>query len=216
MPIHLSNFIAKNDVRSWMNRTFNIDGLVGACNGHSLIVDTTSRCHHQDLPKFENLINPRNKGKLQSQIQSILNEPEKFKWISRPELPKDGWRDCHECDSQGNEPALGGTCKECEGHGALSFGNEHNDYSVSCKSCDGEGREIVGTQPCSRCNGGKKHLLFTPVEKPGLGNDVWALSASVLQTLLTLENCQLAWVEEWENFALRCDGGVGVIMPMRI
>lgn len=215
LPIDLTQFKAVGDKRTFMNALFDLDGYLAATQGHYLVVDTSSKSTFYGFPKFEDLISPQNSGKLQHQIHTIITSPEQFIWVDMPEISEDLHRDCRECNSRGMEKVFQGNCPECDGDGNLSFENEHNSYEVECKSCDGRGEQYVGLRFCSTCAGTKKHVMHIPIVHPGLGSDNWCLNGAHVKKFSSLAHCQIAWVDEWQTYAVKFDGGVAIILPMR-
>lgn len=212
---NIAKFKAKGDCRKWLNNVFDIEGYLGAGNGHYLVLDVDSKSKFYGFPKLKDLINPKGKGKMQKQLLSIVDAPEQFKWQKLPVIPKESYRICDSCTRAGEEYVYEGSCIECNGNGEMELDTNHNCYTVTCKSCDGEGAPCVGTQPCSICKGTKKHTMFVPLGIDGLGNSDWDLNSDYVRDFSELENCQITWVSEWEMFALKFKGGVAIILPMR-
>jgi RecJ-like exonuclease len=198
-----------------MNHLFDLDGFLGASNGHYLVVDTRTKSKFYGFKKFENCINPATKGKMQKQLLSIINEPEKFDWRNIPTIPEDSYRECHECSVNGKSQKRGDSCRECGGDGELTLESDYNDYTVDCLSCGGHGDEYIGWEVCPCCNGTKKHLNFVPLKADGLHNDKWDLNSHYLQQFSIIPDCKIAWCDDWEMYAARFDGGAAIIMPMR-
>ena len=67
----INKFKANGDRRKWMNHLFDLDGFLGASNGHYLVIDTRTKSKFYGFKKFEDCINPANQGKMQKQLLKV-------------------------------------------------------------------------------------------------------------------------------------------------
>lgn len=213
--MNITQFKAEDDSRLWLNSLFDLGGYLGASNGQFLVIDLTTKSKFFGFSKLEDHIEPKSSQKLKNNIKSIIEKEASFNWQEMPSIPKDLYHDCDYCDQNGKEVVRGNKCIECNGEGVVSFDTEHNSYECHCKSCDGHGDIITGKRVCSICQGTKKHLRFSSIVENDLGNSDWCISAQNVQKFSTLKDCKIAWVEEWEKYAVRFKDGVAIIFPMR-
>ena len=136
-------------------------------------------------------------------------------WRPLPGLTDDQKKDtCGFCKGHG----FVRTCQECGGHGAVYFSNDYNNYECMCESCCGDGdhgvtAETSGAISCPGCNGTKLR---------GDAVDVGRNKHDGLNTIYIAKAQELPGVvfslagDELSPFRFKFDGGVGLIMPMRL
>jgi hypothetical protein len=212
--LNLSQYTASGDCREFANKVVDIGGYLGVCNGHYLIVDTTTKGKHYGFYDFHEERKQYVSGyKLESQLQAIQRGLNNFEWIDMPIIKEDHYKTCDACNEHGKVPARDTGCSECKGSGQVELENDYNTYEVDCKSCDGDGNELLGgMESCDCCKGSKKHLNYVPVLK---ANDDWSLNGQYVLLFENLPKVKLYWHEKYEYFLFKFTNGFGVIMPIR-
>lgn len=214
--LELQKFTAKNDVRLWLNSVFDIDGYLGACNGQYLVVCENSKGKHYGFPKYQQNIKTELGNKYENLIKSAFNFSELFDWHEPPEITKDMYQECTQCNLKGNVVVRGNGCVECGGDGIAIAETDYNEYEVECASCDGTGDIATGGfEKCPTCYGTKKHLMWARPKMGALEHDLWTLNAAILDKFKNLPDLKIAWVEQETLYLFKFAGGAAVVMPMR-
>ncbi len=136
-------------------------------------------------------------------------------WVCLPELTEEQIKSrCRSCHSNGFTTI----CEECSGEGEVSFSNEFNHYDVTCNSCDGDGdiacsQTAEGAQVCTTCFGTRIKSQAVNVGR----NCFDGINTIYIQKIKKLPGAQFSLHgDDFSCFRFRFDGGVGLIMPMRI
>jgi hypothetical protein len=191
-----------------------INGYLGAVNGRCLIVDEVNRDNIELgglVDVFDLLTLPKNESAIPGALDDIQHDTN-LKWRDFPELPLIGYKECQSCEEDGCIPESTRGCDECDSVGELSFSNSKNEYTVTCLSCDGDGNAHTGKYvSCKTCYGTKKNFSLVPSIA---GNEKYCLNAQVIPLFDAFSNVKIAWHEKSSMFAVKFDGGYGVISPM--
>ena len=139
------------------------------------------------------------------------------KWLTPPSVDEASFVECGYCEGNGFMV----DCDECDGEGEVELQSDYNDYSFKCKGCDGEG-VIAGSNAlafedkhnCTRCGGsGKKSN--GPIQ---FGDQY--LHPENLAIINKLPNVQMqsqvGVVYNGSVIKFKFDGGVGIVMPVRM
>lgn len=125
--IDLDLFVGKHDVRSWLNKPFNLVNETIASNGHTMVAVPKVKGYRSLVQKDK---------KAAAAVQRLLDfipPPESLAPLPEPIKVK-------ECDCKGCR----GTGKDCVEH-ALCDGN-------GCERCEFSG-DVETSNPCRYCNG---------------------------------------------------------------
>lgn len=145
--VDINKFHAQgNDIASWINQPFAINGRVCATDRHIILI-----LHNQDCSGYAPLeTNERGVMRLIDTIESSSGyasvEKEQIAW---PEKIK-----CIICKGCGH--ATKEKCEECNGEGVSEARNDYSTYyDLECASCDGIGYETdtLTEQTCPDCEG---------------------------------------------------------------
>jgi hypothetical protein len=212
--IKLHKYVAVGDCREYMNKVVDIGGCLGSIDGHTIIIDQTTKGKHYGFFDFYKSRKKKlnEKPLLQRQIEDIASNLDSYVWVDMPEIKDNHYKGCHHCNDAGLVRASGTVCVECSGDGEVSLENDFNDYSIRCKSCDGYGTKYAGMAMCHTCKGTKKHLEFVPMLPV---SDNLSLNGAYVELFSDLPDVKVSWHEEYRYFLLKFTGGIGLIMPMR-
>lgn len=152
--LRLDDFVACDDVRTYLKAPFQIDGYACATNNHVLLADRRGgSASDNELPSG-----------MESTVRGIIEEAMVANMRPFPVVETPAPVPCYTCKGTGN--ATVDDCRECDGRGEAEASTEYNIYDVECKSCCGEGREIKpGTKDtCPDCNGTGEMDCAQPVK----------------------------------------------------
>lgn len=184
--IDLKPFCAVNDIRTYLNAPFVVDGQTVATNGQIMIrVQGVDPAANQDAPIAQNV--------------RTLFEKAYTDFVPLPTLPKA--QKCRVCKGAGFiEDA---DCKDCNGNGEFM----HGVHEYECKNCDGMG--TVGRVQCwdSECDGG---FVRKAVQ---IGDATF--SVRYLRLIAALPNARICTDGPHGTAAFVFDGGEGRVMPCR-
>lgn len=202
--INLSDFCGKDDPRTYINQPFNLNGRTIATNGHIMVSVSELKEYSENESKIS-----------QDSIDRILKgKPEVFAEFPK-EYPSVEMVKCKPCNGKGKAEIR--TCRECDGEGIVDLESDYNYYEVECKSCDGEGYQITKSteEDCSDCDGTglvrKSDSL--PVK---IGDSNVHVDAGYLELFSTLPNALIAPSTDGHSAFVKFDGGIGVIMGIRM
>jgi hypothetical protein len=117
-------------------------------------------------------------------------------------------KQCPACEGSGRVTK----CPECDGCGWVDFDNRFNTYEVECKSCDGDGVTPGNKNSCDVCKGtGKIVDKEKNVEIDGI-----AFRSTILDPITKLTNVKFFVRKEDKPATFSFDGGMGVVMPVRL
>ena len=186
--IDLKPFCAVNDIRTYLNAPFVVDGHTIATNGHVLI----------RVPGADHDADPSLPVQVQSSIRKMF-QPEDTDFVPLPALPDP--QKCPLCNGTGF--IENADCEDCDGRGEFM----HGAHIYECKNCDGTG--TVGRAECwdSECDGG--------FVREGVKIGDATFSARYLRLIAALPNARICANGPQGTAAFVFDGGDGRLMPMR-
>jgi hypothetical protein len=210
--IDVSLFCSPGDIRTILQKPFELDGRTVASNGHIAI----------SVPFIEGTeFLPDYSTDLVASFRRILSSAENatgFGPIPLYDQPDEDDKACPIC--MGKKVVY--ACRECGGEGEVEAETDFNDSEVECKSCDGDGvvdehhKAATSTpRPCDRCNGTGLNRT-TPIK---IGPTV--ISYAYLSLLVDLPGIEIDISGDHSDkttippIPFRFDGGFGVVMPMR-
>jgi hypothetical protein len=196
--IDLAPFCGQNDVRSYLNAPFSVQGGTGACDGHALVwVDS-------------NIQAPALSAAAELNIAAVVDRAraEGDQWIPAESI-RTSTSKCQVCDGTGRIQVV--ECEDCDGEGYF----HHGQHEYECQECNGYGnknRTSTGDN-CFQCGGSGECGIGRP---SSVGNDRWSVSSHLIAKLQALPSCRLCQYSDMPPRGLQFvfDGGCGVVMPM--
>jgi hypothetical protein len=145
--LKVDDFLAKNDIRTYLEEPFFLDNHKVFTNGHVLVMH---KCVGIDSIKES----------LAPTVRNFMEQLEQnTDWSPMPEI-EFKFSACTSCDGTGK--AKQERCGECDGEGEVEWSSGSHDYAADCKACDGDGWWLVpgGDDDCDTCGGsGKRYEL---------------------------------------------------------
>lgn len=191
----LAQFVAKNDMRSYLKAPFVLGEFAYACNGH--IAVRVSR-DGLDFSEIEN--------EAVRKIGDMFATSTRAEFADMPTLPEG--IPCKQC--HGSKVLY--ECDDCDGAGEF----EHGMHDYDCKECEGSGqvsRRGSRQLPCNHCDGtGARNNQAVAV-------GVASYDRRYLEKIKDLPGLKFSPIAyEAKNNAgyFKFDGGEGLLMPMRV
>lgn len=158
MSIIIEQFTGVDDVRSWIQKPFNIDNDTIATDGAILVaIPVDSKYKDNELD-----------GSQKKTIGILLDGffERGFTPLSKIKTHKS--EPCPRCNQKMFVTVK--RCDECESEGYFELKNKFNSYEVECKSCGGEGEYVTpgGDTVCGSCHGTGEYYHYakrTYIEK---------------------------------------------------
>jgi len=188
---------------------FSLGGFSYATNGHVLV--RVGR--RDDVPENSAAALPLSSNRLPFDHDQI----EDWKQFPVEHVKKEKCEDC-------NGGGFVADCYECKGAGWHQFGNSFNDYEICCKTCDGDGLLAAGKEKsggdlnhrvCRDCEGSGYVVRYRAIDVGR--NDHDGLNSVYAELFNRLPGAVFStYGEKFSCFRAKFDGGVGLIMPMRM
>lgn len=194
----LESFCSVDKCRTVLTKPFNVNGHTYATNGH-ICVKIAEREEYSENEPINN-------------IEKSMNYPTHFDQkhfinIDEKELKKQIVK-CEDCEGHGNFKC----CPECDGNGTVFWESPRGyQYDDICGMCNGGHTKIDLT--CDSCDG--KGWSFGR-SRFKIGSKY--VSSESLYLITQLDDYYIApdAVEQLQAIPFKFNGGIGIIMPLRI
>jgi hypothetical protein len=123
---------------------------------------------------------------------------------------------CEDCSGSGFVVV----CDECDGSGEISYWSGFHDYFWECKTCDGCGvkpakKKDTGSNLCQHCHGTGCSMKAEAVDVGRNNSD--GMNKALIYRIKNLPNIKFStFGQDGSPFRFKFDGGVGLLMPMRM
>lgn len=188
MKIDLQKFCAENDIRSYLEKPFAVDGHTVATNGRIAV----------RVPGVE-------EGTAEASEQLAAAVRKMFSRTHADFVPMPGLPERVECDHcHGTGQLDEDDCDDCDGAGEFTHGN----HIYTCEECDGTGR-VNGPVICLKCGGTGEPFTVVKVGEV-------TFQAKYLRLIADLPGARINLNDDWPDpTAFIFDGGDGRIVKCR-
>lgn len=188
MKIDLQKFCGANDIRSYLEKPFSVDGHTIATNGHIAV----------RVPGVEEGTAEASES-LAAAVRKMFSRVS-GDYVPLPDLPERG--ECEHCHGSGRLDQ--DDCDDCDGEGEFTHGN----HTYTCEECNGTGL-VKGPVVCLKCGGTGEPFAVVKVGEV-------TFQAKLLRMIADLPGARINLQNDWsEPTAFIFDGGDGRVVKCR-